>query len=103
MVAAGMNQAAKDTLVGKPRRFSLIASAVWPQTLLPFRYTVYLNQIAQQCEVLETEKHGRGRDEPGRQSHAGRKTLMVFPHRACGFAAGAAPIPVYGFTQSSSP
>jgi len=31
---------------------------------------------------------------------------MVFPHRACGFAAGAAPIPVYGwdfFTEKVSP
>jgi hypothetical protein len=26
---------------------------------------------------------------------------MVFPHRACGFAAGAAPIPVYGWDFSS--
>src|SRR6266699_5670102 len=31
---------------------------------------------------------------------------MVFPHRTCGFAAGAAPIPVYGwdfFTEKGSP
>src|SRR5690348_5257449 len=27
---------------------------------------------------------------------------MVFPHRACGFAAGAAPIPVYGWDRLSS-
>jgi hypothetical protein len=28
---------------------------------------------------------------------------MVFPHRACGFAAGAAPIPVYGSDLTKSP
>jgi hypothetical protein len=32
-----------------------------------------------------------------------RENQTVFPHRACGFAAGAAPIPGIGFSELDSP
>ncbi len=76
---------------------SLIARAAVPQALLPFRYvegtcfrSVYTSPRA---TVKKNKDMAGGTPATPAAIVCGGKIGMVFPHRACGGAAGAAPIP----------